>query len=501
MDEWIGWLIFFGIIALIVLVGIIKSKFWDAPRREIEQLNRELDKKAFELNSVESTIIQLNKDLNKSYKELDQSKETIDDLLTNNRNLRWQLERKIIINNNCVSSLESYKKEIDSLQEQRQKEIDNLQSSQMGLFKEIQVLKGSVRILREDNKQFKANVAKLLKTVDDVDYSSYSADQLLQLLIERYNFTEKTNSNLKAIPYMAAIMADYETIGLKELANRLNWGTSQERAKKVTSLVTLRKETKELLSAYKEAQYQLEYLLNLFPNLRDIIDSEFGELPKLNTENIEDYDTARDYLSKEEYLKLSTAERNQLALDRYRESHRKSKWQIGRDYEMYVGYKYSQKGYIVDYFGSFMGIEDLGRDLICKKEDNILIIQCKYWSQIKEIHENHINQLYGTTISYCIENNIDKEFVKGVLVTNISLSATAKKMASYLGIEYIENYALGEYPCIKCNIGIEGKIYHLPFDQQYDSTKIDKPGEFYAMTVVEAERKGFRRAFKWFGGA
>lgn len=53
---------------------------------------------------------------------------------------------------------------------------------------------------------------------------------------------------------------------------------------------------------------------------------------------------------------------------------------------------------------------------------------------------------------------------------------------------------------IKCNIGSNGeKIYHLPFDQQYDKTRIDKKGEFYAKTTEEAEKKGFRRAFKWHG--
>ena len=83
-------------------------------------------------------------------------------------------------------------------------------------------------------------------------------------------------------------------------------------------------------------------------------------------------------------------ERNQLALDRYKASHKKSKWQIGRDYELYIGYRYSQSGYSVDYFGSYMGLEDLGRDLICKKGNKVLIVQCKYWSSKKEIHEKHI---------------------------------------------------------------------------------------------------------------
>ena len=52
-------------------------------------------------------------------------------------------------------------------------------------------------------------------------------------------------------------------------------------------------------------------------------------------------------------------------------------------------------------------------------------------------------------------------------------------------------------PLIKCNINNGNKIYHLPFDQQYHRTIIDETkGEFYAMTVKEAEEKGFRRAFR-----
>jgi hypothetical protein len=46
---------------------------------------------------------------------------------------------------------------------------------------------------------------------------------------------------------------------------------------------------------------------------------------------------------------------------------------------------------------------------------------------------------------------------------------------------------------------VEEVACHLPFDQQYDSTKIKNKGEFYAVTVAEAEAAGFRRAFKWFG--
>lgn len=77
--------------------------------------------------------------------------------------------------------------------------------------------------------------------------------------------------------------------------------------------------------------------------MKDVIDEEFSQLPVIEVSEISDYDSARDYLSKEEYAELSETERNQLALDRYKKSRSRTKWQIGRDYELYVGYKYTQK--------------------------------------------------------------------------------------------------------------------------------------------------------------
>ncbi len=310
-------------------------------------------------------------------------------------------------------------------------------------------------------------------------------------------------SNLTAFPYMAGMIADIETYGLEKLALGLSWGSSQERLKKVKAIREIRNDARAMVEKNKYSQYQLAYLLELFPALADVIECDFNNLPPIEVSELSEYDKSRDYLSREEYANLTSVERNQLALDRYQTSHAKTKWEIGRDYEQYVGYKLRESGYEVEDFGSLMKLDDLGRDIIAKKNNITLIIQCKYWSSIKEIHEKHITQLYGTTVSYCIENNIDPKTVKPILVTNITLSKTAKKMASYLGVDYAEHYELGAYPCIKCNIGHDGyittKIYHLPFDQQYDRTKISKTGEFYAMTVAEAEAAGFRRTYKWYG--
>jgi hypothetical protein len=65
-----------------------------------------------------------------------------------------------------------------------------------------------------------------------------------------------------------------------------------------------------------------------------------------------------------------------------------------------------------------------------------------------------------------------------------------------LDIDLYEDQILERYPCIKANIeNDKEKIYHLPFDQQYDTTKIEPDkGESYFMTVKEADDNGFRRA-------
>lgn len=308
--------------------------------------------------------------------------------------------------------------------------------------------------------------------------------------------------NLKAFPYLAGIMADYLTYDIEILAKKLDWGNSVERAKKVASIREIRRSTAARIEEAKVATYQLQYLLQLYPSLQDVIDCDFGELDYHHDE-IPDYDPVRKYLSKDEYYSLSESERNQKALDNYIQSHAKTKWQIGRDYELYVGYQYERKGYNVEYFGSNMGLNDLGRDLICKKRADAIIVQCKYWSQDKTIHEKHIFQLFGTVTMYRMNNAIAAEQVKPVFVTNISLSDTAKKAAAYLNVEVIENYPLGEFPRIKCNVsykdGAKTKIYHLPMDQQYDKVKIIHDDECFAYTVKEAESKGFRRAYKWHG--
>ncbi len=342
------------------------------------------------------------------------------------------------------------------------------------------------------------NAKELKKIISDLlEYKENHEENLKKLL----------SSNLTSIPWLSGMMADYLTYDLEIEAKKLDWGSNVERQKKVASIREIRADAKARIEQAKSAVYQLEYLKNLFPAIDDILETDYKDLDFEKTspeQMLSDYDPVRGYLTKEEWEKLSSVEKDQLALDRYVQSRSKNKWQIGRDYELSVAYEYRKKGYTVDTFGSYMKLDDLGRDLIAKSEEFTLIIQCKYWSKEKTIHEKHIYQLYGTLISYCIEHNLPIDAVHGVFVTSTNLSPTARKAAKLLGIQTVENHPMVEFPRIKCNVnrdeyGCTTKIFHLPMDSQYDNTKIEKNGECYAFTVEEAVSKGFRRAYRWHG--
>lgn len=112
-------------------------------------------------------------------------------------------------------------------------------------------------------------------------------------------------------------------------------------------------------------------------------------------------------------------------------------------------------------------------------------------------------QLFGTTTAYQIENK--KNFGNGIKIIPVlmippftKLSDMAKNFAEILGIKIMIQEFI-DFPRIKCNINGNDKIYHLPFDQQYDTAQIKNKGEFYAYTVAEAEEKGFRRAHRYKG--
>ena len=296
--------------------------------------------------------------------------------------------------------------------------------------------------------------------------------------------TQKTTG----FPWLAEAYDDYLRLQDGQVEQILR--TKRHPAPKAAD--TLKEVSSLRRSAEKKAkvlEYVLRYYEDLFPWLPDLRGEDVDELliairqPPENAQEETARDPARQWLTDAEYQSLSTTERNQLALDRYT-NRKKSSWEIGRDYERYVGYQYEREGYSVYYQGIIEGFDDLGRDLIATKAADVVVIQCKYWSHRKTIHEKHINQLFGTMKAYEIDH--DQQHVAGVFCTSTTLSDRARDFADKLGIMLVENAVMEEYPRIKCNISRRSgeKIYHLPFYHQYNQTLIDNnPFHHYLKTL------------------
>jgi hypothetical protein len=356
--------------------------------------------------------------------------------------------------------------------------------------------------------EIRSVLGKTNRNIDEIKKVEHDVNRIIE---------EKT----KGFPWLADAIAQY--FELRDL--KISEFLQQKLRPAISSADRVREIAKEkriLKKQFRITRNLIKYYEALFPWLPEFVGEDLDELIEQVASKEEKEDTQDDpvrlYLTKGEYQKLSTTERNQRALDRYW-ARKKSSWQIGRDYERYIGYMYESKGYSVYYQGIVEGLEDLGRDLIAKKRKEIEVIQCKYWAQYRTIHEKHICQLFGTTLKYWVENQrglreelkiqqdlfpalIQRKQIKGVFVTSTSLSETAREFAKELGIVVREQFPFQKYPSIKCNVSRRTgeKIYHLPFDQQYDRTIIEaERNECYVETVDEAEKSGFRRAFRWRG--
>jgi hypothetical protein len=329
----------------------------------------------------------------------------------------------------------------------------------------------------------------------------------------------------QGFPWLAQAFADYFHLQDLKQAEYLEHKShpAPKAAERVREIASRRRIAEQL---YRVLNYKLEYYENLFPWLVDFTGEDVDDLivqiieksGKGAKELEEPEDAAKKLLTEAEYNRMSTVAKYQLALDRYWQK-KKSKWEIGRDYERYIGYLYETTGHSVYYQGIIEGLQDLGRDLIATSGDKTEVIQCKNWSQQRTVHEKHIFQLFGTTIEYWLKHRergispqlellpglLQKERIKATFITSTKLSEKAREFAKVLGVQVLEDFPLQRYPSIKCNVSRQTgseKIYHLPFDQQYDRTIIEQErNECYVETVAEAEALGFRRASRWRGSA
>ena len=350
-------------------------------------------------------------------------------------------------------------------------------------------------LIRNFNREISAKTEayKIMSQHYKKDSSEHYASQLK---IIKEDLQEITNDSSQSYPWLSKLFADYYFIQDQAFISQIRTNPNiKSTAAEVRK--QLMHDNRDLRIQNKMYEYQLHFYETIFPWLEEFkeLSPQDAYASQILVDDKSEYETLRSWLSPEEYNSLSSSQKFQLALDRY-QRRSKTKWEIGIEYERYIGYLCEQQGYHVTYTGATLGLEDMGRDLVLSNGNKRIVIQCKRWAQEKTIHEKHIFQLFGSCI--LLEQQHPGMSVSGVFVTTANLSETARACASRLNILIYENIPMQDYPVIKCNVSRSGeKIYHLPFDQQYDRILIEPDkGEFYAGSVASAEVAGFRRALR-----
>ena len=293
-------------------------------------------------------------------------------------------------------------------------------------------------------------------------------DREIQLLIKEKSIK---------YPWLAKVFSDYTELRAEQRLSQIEKYTG---TKTMNVLTEFKNKNTNLIKKCKELEYQLNFYNHLLPWIKELGITPIEIYEKLNHLN---------ELEKEKYKQIT----KQALSDSENYKINKENWELGLEFERFVGYLYELKGYIVEYTGAIYKFGDMGRDLIAKNTNETLIIQCKRWSNEYTIHEKHVFQLYGTKKLYELEHKFEN--VKAVFVATNTLTETAKNIAKNLNIEVQEHIKIINYPKIKCKITENGeKLYFTPTDNYYDKLQmILSNGDLYVTTIKEAERLGFKK--------
>jgi hypothetical protein len=376
------------------------------------------------------------------------------------------------------------------------------------LILRIRYLSGQIRELNEAL-QIELSTSKSQREINQKQASTIrqSQESINQITRRNEELLRLLKEKSRAIPWLVELIAD------------LHWAQDERDAKwletkkhpAASAAESVRehgREKKKLRIEKRLVEYRLALMDNLFPWLSDIgfTDAENVAEAKAREATDDNEDPVAHWVSKDEWSKLTVTERNQRALDRYKKRN-KTDWEIGRDFERFIGFHWETEGRDVTYHGAIKGFDDFGRDLIVTgKSGKVALIQCKYWSKHKVIPEAAIFQLMGSTVSYYIEQTGHAPpdlatLYKGIqpyLYSSARVAPRIRDIALAMGIKIKDDVIMGDWPMVKCNIAPDGeRIYHLPMDQQYDRVKLSKSNECNAWTILEAEANGFRRAKRW----
>lgn len=176
----------------------------------------------------------------------------------------------------------------------------------------------------------------------------------------------------------------------------------------------------------------------------------------------------------------------------------KTLWELGIEYERYIGYLWESQGYKVIYNGAVKGSADGGIDLIFISEFTTYVVQCKRWKKGSYINTEEIKKFHQNVKKFKKSNRelIGDNNLLAIFYSTTNFTADAKKFAKRYKIDcqVKEFNIVYEYPPVKCGKTYDGrKFYCLPFDEEFDKIQLHcDRGDCYKFTIDEAEKAGYQ---------
>lgn len=99
--------------------------------------------------------------------------------------------------------------------------------------------------------------------------------------------------------------------------------------------------------------------------------------------------------------------------ERYKKLQQENK-KRGEDYEEFVASHFKLDGYKIDLNGIKKGKKDKGIDIICQKDNELILIQCKNWKANSKYKINHekLKAFVGSCTEYVNENKLHNKTIK-----------------------------------------------------------------------------------------
>ncbi|MFY9076623.1 restriction endonuclease [Aliarcobacter butzleri] len=181
--------------------------------------------------------------------------------------------------------------------------------------------------------------------------------------------------------------------------------------------------------------------LNKYKKIINIEQEKYELIRNTRINEQKNFDTERNILYSEIKDKNNTIRELEKKLPKiYTKEEQINMKKFGDDFEKFVGKCYENNGYKVEYRGLNLGVLDKGIDLIAKKNNKILLIQCKYWKKKDSITHNMVKEFYGNCNFYIDNNKLDRNNVTCIyaVTKQDSISSLAYELfkTNYINCRY-----------------------------------------------------------------